>query len=284
MSSEGKTVFLPAMDVPLFQKYKQLIYDRTRIVLTENKRSMISTRILKRLNIAKKYSFNEYYDFINTHAGQEELLLFINAITTNHTFFFREFSHFDFLRNHILPEWVEKHGAPKPFRVWSSASSTGEEAYSVGMVIDNWKQQTNNIFDWSVLGSDISSEVIDTAQKGIYPYESANGLPEGFLENYFQRGKESQQGLIRIKPSLREHTKFSQLNLFSNSYPFTEKFPVIFCRNAMIYFDEKNQADLVKRLIEHLEHGGYLIIGHSESIKDKTLPLKYLKPAIFQKI
>lgn len=266
-----------------FQTFRNLIYEHTRIDITENKQSMISTRILKRLQITQKKSFSEYIALIGSAEGKEEFGHFIDSITTNHTFFFREFSHFKFLREVVFPDWVKTHSAQDTFSIWSAASSTGEEAYSIAMTIDDWQERTGQKFPWHVYGSDISTQVLATATEGIYPMTQTKLLPDGFLQRYFQKGTKRHEGHIRVKQHLREHTSFTRINLFQPSYPHTQKFPVIFCRNAMIYFDPKTQVELVTRFLDHLEPGGYLFIGHSETLQDKSIPLQYVQPAILQK-
>jgi chemotaxis protein methyltransferase CheR len=205
----------------------------------------------------------------------------IDVISTNHTFFFREGAHFDFLRAQAVPEMSARAGAERwqRFNVWSAASSSGEETYSIAMTLasclTNWP--------WHVEGTDISHRILEKAQAAIYRDETVNRLPPEIVRAHFQRGFGPQEGTYRVRSALRDHVTFRQLNLLEGEPPFKEPFQVIFCRNVMIYFDLPSRALAVKRLAQHLAPGGYLMVGHSESLMGINHGLYPVQQGVFQK-
>jgi chemotaxis protein methyltransferase CheR len=198
----------------------------------------------------------------------------VDLLTTNETYFFREEAHFDFLAKTI----VANHPPATPFNVWSAASSTGEEIYTISFVLAD----TLGIdAQWSVTGSDISTAVLATAQRGLYWLDRTRGLPQSYLRKYCLKGVRSQEGGFMIAPEIKRHTRFQQVNL-NRTLPALGKFHVIFLRNVMIYFDAETKRQVVARLVEQLHPGGYFIVGHSESLNGLTESLRAVKPTIYQ--
>lgn len=263
-----------------FDFIRSLVYERSRINLGPDKRQLVSARLGKRLRATNLPSVGDYCRLLQSAEAGEELAHLIDAISTNHTFFFREMAHFDFLRNRALPELAARARAERwgRLRVWSAACSTGEEPYSIAMVLAD----TLPLWPWQIEATDISHRVLKKAAAGIYDEESVSRIPAATLRTHFQRGFGPQQGKFRVKRTLAERVNFQQVNLLESEL-FTEPFHVIFCRNVMIYFDRPTQEELVRRLVRRLVPGGYLMVGHSESLTHIAHGLRAIQPAVYQK-
>lgn len=238
-----------------FATVRQLIADYAGIKLSLQKRNMVYNRLLRRLRACNVGTFGEYLEMVQRDAGGEREA-FVNALTTNLTAFFREPHHFDLLATHARQR-AARRGAP--LRCWSSACSTGEEVWSIAMVLREAECAGE------VLGTDIDTEVLNTARSGIYRMERASTLAPERLRRHFLRGAGANEGLVSVRPELRSLARFGQLNLQSPVWPAMERFDVIFCRNVVIYFDREFQKKLLTRLHDLLVPGGLLMVGHSES-------------------
>jgi len=260
----------------------RLVYERSRIHLSQDKKVLVATRLAKRLRHLQLAGYSEYCDLLRSPGGAEELRYLIDRISTNHTHFFREQKHFDFLREKIFPAWRAKSGATEgPFRVWSSACSTGEEPYSVAIhLAEHFAPAAANT--WQIEASDISTRVLEIAQLGVYDSDKLGGVSQELLRRHFQKGVRAREGQFRVKDDLRQRIRFHQLNLLEPPYPFTQLFHVILCRNVMIYFDRPTQELLIGHLAQRLAPGGYLLVGHAESLSAIKHPLQLIQPAIYQ--
>jgi chemotaxis protein methyltransferase CheR len=238
-----------------FATVRQLIADYAGIKLSLQKRNMVYNRLLRRLRARGVGSFGDYLQLVQRE-GSDEREAFVNALTTNLTAFFREPHHFDLLLARAR-ERAGRRGAP--LRCWSSACSTGEEAWSIAMVLREAE------CPGEVLGTDIDTEVLNTAQAGVYRMDRASALPAERLRKHFLRGTGDNEGLVSMRGELRSMVRFGQLNLQSPVWPAMERFDVIFCRNVVIYFDREFQKKLLTRLADLLVPGGLLMVGHSES-------------------
>ncbi len=266
-----------------YEFIRKLIYQETRIDLGDSKRELVTARLGKRLRATKCPSFADYCNRLKNDAQDGELYHLIDAISTNHTFFFREINHFKFLNSNILPEFASgKMGYSKQLKVWSCACSTGEEPYSLAITLSEFFANLEKERTWRLDCSDISTKVLDFASKGIYEKDKLKQVRLEWQRKYFQKGEKQMDGYFRIHPNLRKMVHFKRLNLFDAHYPWTQKFNLIFCRNVMIYFDRQTQEQLVKRLSEYLEPGGYLMIGHAESLAGINHPYESVKPAIYR--
>ncbi|HWA85551.1 MAG TPA: protein-glutamate O-methyltransferase CheR [Opitutus sp.] len=265
-----------------FEFIRTLVYDRSRIHLGPEKRELVSARLGKRLRAARLATVGEYCELLRSPGADEEISHLIDAISTNHTFFFRENAHFDFLREVALPELLAKRQARRWARlnVWSAACSSGEEPYSIAMILDENLGATG--WPWRVEATDISHRVLARATAGIYRDDVVQKLPAGYAQRYFQRGFGPQEGNQRVKPALRNAVAFGQLNLLEGQPASPEPFQVIFCRNVMIYFDRPTQQQLVNKLARHLVPGGYLLVGHSESLTGIKHSLQTIRPAVYR--
>ena len=206
--------------------------------------------------------------------SRTELQVAVDLLTTNETYFFREPKHFDFLRDHILPQ----HPAGKPFRVWSAASSSGQEAYSIAMIL------AEGLGDkpWEITASDLSTRVLEKARGGHYPMEHAEDIPQQYLSRYCLKGVGAQDGTFLVERSLRNRVNFMQVNL-NKALPKLGEFDLIFLRNVMIYFDIETKRQVVRRIMALLKPGGYLLIGHSESLNGVVDDLQSVMPSIYRK-
>ena len=261
-----------------FRQVREKLYALAGIALADHKKDMVYNRLVRRLRALGFTDFDQYLAYLNQH--EEEPSLFINALTTNLTSFFREKHHFDFVENHVIPEL--KHGHRRRLRFWSAGCSMGEEAYSLAIALLNSGFDPLN-WDLKILATDVDSSVLKTAQTGIYNKGRSTNLSDPDLKRWFYRGKGSQQGLIRAKPELKNLISFRHLNLM-NSWPMSGSFDVIFCRNVMIYFDQPTQAMLLQRMAEKLRTGGYLFVGHSESLIRQQQQFQLIGRTIYRKV
>lgn len=226
----------------------------------------------------------EYYKHVKSVAGRGELVHMLDSVSTNKTDFFREPGHFNLLRDHILPGFKGMN-VNRPLRIWSAACSTGEEPYTTAMVLQDAVEKLGSI-NYEILATDISSKVLKHAANAVYREDRIGDIPMNFRKKYLLKSKDPNQGLVRIIPALRKKVRFRRMNLMDNEYLSQIKVPqdLVFCRNVLIYFDKPTQQNVVRRLVECLSPGGYLFIGHSESLFEMDLPLKQLMPATFQKL
>ena len=264
-----------------FDFIRSLVYERSRISLSPDKRELVSARLGKRLRATNLSSVGDYCRLLQSPGSEGELAHLIDAISTNHTFFFRENAHFDFLRQTVVPEMRARAAKEKwtRFHLWSAACSSGEEPYSIAITLAD----SLNGWPWRIAATDISHRVLAKARAGIYRDESISRLPKATIHTHFQRGFGPQEGNFRVKAGLREQIDFQHLNLLEGDPPFREPFQAIFCRNVMIYFDRPTQEELVARLTRHLVPGGYLFVGHAESLTAIRHSLQTVRPAVYRR-
>ncbi len=228
-------------------------------------------------------TFKEYYRYV-TEENRNELTHLFDAISTNLTSFFREPKHFDFLKEQVLPGLIEekkKRGSIR-IRAWSAASSTGEEAYSMAMTISDLLMEPRG-WDVKILATDINTQVLKVAREGLYRDVRIQSLPKSVLSAHFLKGEGDKEGYVKVKRDIRDMVVARRLNLTAPRYPFKKEFDFIFCRNVMIYFDKATQRAIIDRLYHHLKKGGYLFLGHAESLTGHESPLVYVKPTIYMK-
>jgi chemotaxis protein methyltransferase CheR len=257
-----------------FAQFQRLIYQIAGISLADTKKVLLVGRLGKRLKALNLPTFGAYYKYVASGNDANERQTMVDLLTTNETYFFREEAHFDFLRQVIIPQ----HPRGVSFDIWSGASSTGEEIYTLSMVLAD-ELGADGL--WTILGSDISTHVLGIAQRGQYWLDRVRGLPQAYLRKYFLKGVRTQEGSVIIDPALRRHTRFKQINL-NTTLPDVGKFHVIFLRNVMIYFDNDTKRKVVARMVEKLRPGGYFIVGHSESLNGLNETLKPVKPTIYR--
>ena len=269
---------------PDFQFIRQLVYDQSSIHLGEEKKEMVRTRLNNRLTSLGLSSVAEYCELLKSNREPGEITHLIDALSTNFTTFFREIEHFKFLKEKIIPDFqagrFPKHTGP--FRAWSAACSTGEEPYSMAILMAACFQAMDQE-TWQIFASDISTRVLEIASQGIYEARRVELPNPAWLARYFQKGQGEWSGYFRVKQSLREQIDFQHMNLLHSSDALMDRYHLIFCRNVMIYFDQATTQALVETLLSHLHEGGYLIIGHAESMVRRPHGLQQIKPSIFRK-
>jgi chemotaxis protein methyltransferase CheR len=266
-----------------FEFIRTLVYERSRIKLDNRKRGLVAVRLARRLRATRIASVDDYCELLRSPRQEEERSRLIDAISTNHTCFFREGSHFEFVRCRIVPEMLERRGKEgwKRLAAWSAACSSGEEPYSLAMALSDSMGPSN--WPWRVEATDVSTRMLEVAQNGAYAGESVIGRAPEWALPFFQRGSGAQKDSYRIKPSLRARVNFRQLNLLEGPPPFQEAMHVIFCRNVMIYFDRATQEELVDKLARQLVPGGYLVVGHSERLLNVAHELQPVAPAVYRR-
>lgn len=265
-----------------YEFIRSLIYKETRINLGDGKRELVSARVGKRLRAIDCPSYESYCEALRKNPNSTEFYNLIDAISTNHTFFFREINHFNFLEQVALPEFAAgKLGNKSKLNIWSCACSTGEEPYSVSITLAEYFEKLSGA-DWQIDCSDISTRVLKFASEGIYDIDKLKQVKPEWKRKYFQKGERQMEGYCRVQPTLAKKISFQRVNLFEPSFPWKNKFQIIFCRNVMIYFDRKTQEELVARLSQYLVPGGYLLIGHAESLAGINHPYNTVKPAVYK--
>lgn len=261
-----------------------LVYHHSRIRVGPDKQPMLANRLRRRLRALGFDSFDAYCDLLLSPQGPDEIEHLVDLISTNHTGFFREPDHFTFLTSRILPELVPQLAATSaPLRIWSAAASSGEEPYTLAMVLAEYFRVSPVSVPWRIEASDISRRMLDQAQQGIYRLDARHTLAPELLRRYFQRGVGVRAGTCRVKAELRERVRFQRINLFQAEYPVPHDQHMILCRNVMIYFDPPSRGVLVHKLARHLAPGGYLVIGHSESLLGLRHELESVRQSIFRK-
>ena len=264
-----------------FQFVKKRIYQLAGISLSDAKQQMVYSRLARRLRLLGLQDFKDYCQLIKSDSS-EEVISFINALTTNKTSFFREKHHFDYLANTILPELAVRNKQTKRVRIWSAACSSGEEPYTIAMVLDRSKMR-NSGWDSKILATDLDSNVLETARQGIYDQRMLEDVDPNYRRSFFLKGGKSQSNKIKVAGKLAERITFKQLNLMED-WPIKGPFDVIFCRNVLIYFDRPTQQMLFKRFHELLADGGHLIIGHSENLGEMGQQFEVLGRTIYRKL
>lgn len=269
-----------------FQRIANLIGEEVGIKLPPSKRLMVEGRLRKRVRALGLPDLGAYCAHLFQHNGlAAERTYLINAVTTNKTDFFREPEHFDCLEQRMVPALLElRRGERQPLlKVWSAASSTGAEAYTLAMVLADLAAQRHD-FRFAILGTDISTAVLEQGARAVYPTEFAAPVPPAKAQRYLMHArKPGVRPEVRIVPELRRLVRFARLNLMDDSYPFDRDVDIIFLRNVLIYFDKSDQEKVIGRLVGHLRPGGYLVLGHSESMIGTAVSVRQIAPAVFQK-
>ncbi len=265
-----------------FQNLQQLIHLRFGIVLNDKKKALMIARLSKILRRYGLTNFNELYQLILKDTTGQALSLLADQISTNHTFFYREKEHFDFMIQHALPEILKQQEANlrQEIRIWSAGCSSGEEPYTIALFLNEFLEHHPIRGFAGILGTDVSSRVLKIAHTGIYAKEDVAHLPAKYRTKYFNKLPDN---LWQVKPVLKKLVLFRRLNLIRPSYPFKHQFHIIFCRNVMIYFDPQERLRLLQKFSQHMVPGGFLFLGHSESLDKQNPYFQYIHPAIYQK-
>ncbi len=268
-----------------FQRFSAFIYDHTGIKMPPAKKIMLEARMQKRLKANSIATFEEYGDFVFSQDGRAaELIHLIDVVTTNKTDFFREPSHFDFLVKTALPTILQVRGdvMHDPVRIWSAGCSTGEEPYTMAMVLSEFAAGRPG-FRAAITASDICTQVLQTAKTAIYPEERTDPIPLNLKKKYLMRSREKSKSLVRISPKLRSMVTFRRINFMDDDLGIAEKMDIIFCRNVVIYFDKPTQQALMQKFHRQLRPGGYLFIGHSETLGGLDVDFKPVASTVYRK-
>ncbi len=264
-----------------YRLISDLVYQRFGINLTDKKKALIRGRLNSLLKSKGFVSFEEYYEYVINDSSGSSLLSLIDRISTNHSYFFREAEHFDFLTDVVMPELVrsaERRGK-REIRIWCAGCAAGEEPYTLAMVLKEFFGADLVRWDVGILATDISGSALTQAEDGIYPEHRLNGVPDDYQKYFRRHGSNS----FAVDEKLKSLILFKRLNFMRKSFPFKNKFDVVFCRNVMIYFDQKTRKELIAKFQSHLRKGSYLFIGHSETLGRDTELFQYIKPTVYKK-
>jgi chemotaxis protein methyltransferase CheR len=266
-----------------FERLRELIYAEAGINLSADKKTMLEIRLKRRMRSLNVASLADYCERVFGPEGIEnELVHLIDVVTTNKTDFFREAGHFEYLESKALPDLAARNGANRTSLVWSAGCSTGEEPYTLAMVL-NEHAQTCPGFRFSILATDISTEVLAKARMGIFRSELVSPVPRPLQRKYFMRSRDPASQMLRVVPELRALIDFRRLNFMDADFDLPQPPEIIFCRNVIIYFDRPTQERLLKKLTRQLAPGGYFFAGHSESLQGMDLPLIPVAPSAYRK-
>lgn len=262
-----------------FYQLAAYIKNNYGINLKKEKKSLVTSRLHKVLVNSGFNNFTEYYNHIISDKTGNAATILVNKITTNHTFFMREIEHFIYFKDIVL-KYLTNTANNKDLRIWSAGCSSGEEPYTLAMIIDEFFGREKPLWDTKILATDISGQVLETALKGIYDNEKIETIPKSWRQEYFKR-YDNESSIIVNK--IKNEVIYRKFNLMDEVFPFKKKFHAIFCRNVMIYFDSKTKVELINKFYDMTESGGYLFIGHSETIDREKSNYRYIKPAIYRK-
>jgi len=265
-----------------FEALSRYIYDYSGIKMPITKLTMLEGRLRRRLRATGIPSFNAYCDYLFKHGGiEKEAIFLIDAVTTNKTDFFREPKHFEFMEQVGLPELAA--AGHRRLRLWSAACSIGAEPYTMAMVMQDFVESRSGI-DYRILATDLSTDVLGAARRGVYPRDMVQPVPAEMQRRYVMVSRDAGRGEVRIHPRLRSAIGFARMNLMDSAYRVGDPMHMIFCRNVLIYFDKPTQAKVLSRLCDCLAPGGFLYVGHSETVTGISLPVRQVANTVFKKI
>jgi chemotaxis protein methyltransferase CheR len=265
-----------------FSRLSNFIMSEYGIKMPPEKKIMLQSRLQKRLKFLNLSNFSQYIEYLFSPQGQiEEVIHMMDVVSTNKTEFFRESAHFDYLLSEILPELIKERGVHH-IKVLSAGCSSGEEPYTIAITLSEFMDGQIGL-DFTIEASDISTQMLEKAATAIYAEEKISELPHIIKTKYFLRSKNREEKKVRVIPELRNKVHFYRQNFLCLPASYQPEYDIIFCRNVLIYFDRNNQLSILEKLCKQLKPGGYLLLGHSESITGLELPLEHIKPTIFRK-
>lgn len=268
----------------VFAKFRNFIEPNLGIRMPPAKKILLESRLAKRLRMLHLDSYEAYADYVFGPEGFErEIQQLIDVVTTNETDFFRESRHFDYMRETVLPELLIKRGVQE-LNVWSVAASTGQEAFTLAMTIEEFLAAHRLSAKYSILATDISEKVLEIGRTGIYTEHQASKIPHDMRRRYCMQSRDPKEKTLRFKPNIRDHIKFRKLNLMDDTYPIKKSYHVIFCRNVFIYFERPIQKAVLDRLAANMDGAGYLFMGHSENLGVLNTGLKSVATAVYRKV
>ncbi|MEO5378122.1 MAG: chemotaxis protein CheR [Magnetococcus sp. DMHC-6] len=268
-----------------FRRLSEFIESKSGIQMPDSKKSMLTARIQKRLRLLGMNSFTEYVDLVlNPKDQTHELTNFIDIVTTNKTDFFREPNHFTYMSEIVMPKLMQEKavGIARPLQIWSAPCSTGEEPYTMAMVIQEFSEQ-HRAYKAKILGTDLSTRALDHARIAVYDMDKADPVPLALKRKYMLKGKDPLKPKVRMTPEIRSMVTFQHLNFMDAEYTIKQTMDIIFCRNCLIYFDRPTAEQIVNKLCRNLAPNGYLFVGHSETLNKLNVPVTQVAPTIYQK-
>jgi len=265
-----------------FKRLAAFIEKELGIRMPDTKRVMLESRLQKRLRAVKVATYDEYIDRVFS-GDDTELIHMIDVVTTNKTDFFREPDHFDILTSRLLPKAMDRNGGSRVFSFWSAGCATGEEPYTLAMVLEEFRQAHQG-FDYKIVASDISTRALEAASSAVYHADRVIPVPPSYKKKYLLRSRDPDRPEVRIKKELRDKIGFLRINFMDERFPFDGQFDVIFCRNVIIYFDRETQERILGNMCKYLRQGGNLILGHSETLTGMNLPLRGLAPTVYERL
>ncbi len=266
-----------------FNKLAKFIFEEYGIKMPIEKKIMLQSRLQKRLRHLSMSNFKDYIEYVFNKEGKgEEVIHMIDVVSTNKTDFYREADHFEFLKEKALPDLCEDNDFYRPIKVWSAGCSSGEEPYTLAFTLSDYKEQEPGM-DYTILGTDISSRILRQANDAIYKEEKTVIIPMPVKKKYLLRSKDREKPTVRVKSEIRKKVSFQRLNFMDESYAVPDTYDIIFCRNVLIYFSREVQESVINKLCQKIRPGGYLFLGHSESITNMNVPLDRVKPTIFKR-
>ncbi len=277
-----KNILNQQLNPKQFKRLSEFIQQNYGIKMPKEKRIMLQSRLQKRLKALQIQTFDKYLEYVFSPNSGEEIINMIDVVSTNKTEFYREADHFEILKTEILPELTQEKKIHF-LDIWSAGSSNGQELYTIAIELNEFKKTIPDL-DFSLLGTDISTKVLNEAALAIYSKEIIEIIPIHLKKKYFLKSKDPKKQLVRVIPDLRKKVQFKRLNLVLPQYNLNKKFDIIFCRNTLIYFEREIQERVILNLLEHLKPHGFLFLGHSESLAGMSLPLKQYKPTIYNKL
>jgi chemotaxis protein methyltransferase CheR len=264
-------------------RLRTLIHAQSGINLSVEKKTMLELRLRPRLRSLKVNSYREYCEYVFSGPGQrEEMVHLLDAVTTNKTDFFREPDHFEFLTSRAVPEMIQRNPSGRPLLVWSAGCSSGEEPYTLAMVLSEYVNAHPG-FRFRVLATDLCTTVLTAASVGIFSAKELAPVPEELRQRYFLRSRDPKSDQLRVVPELRDLIEFRRLNFMDSDYGLGEKVDILFCRNVIIYFDRATQEQMLRKLTRQLAPGGFAFLGHSETLHAFDVPLAPVGPAVYRK-
>jgi len=275
-------VYNTALSDVEFKQLSNYIQTNYGIKMPPAKKIVLQGRLQKRLRDLQIPDFKSYVEFVFSKQGENEIIHMMDVVSTNKTDFYREPVHFEILTNDLLPAIYKQKGRGT-IKIWSAGCSSGEEPYTLAIVLNEFKEK-NPGFDFQIIGTDISTQMLQNGANAIYKEERIEIIPLTLKKKYFLRSKDITKPMVRLTKEIRNKVSFQRLNFMDTSYQMNEVFDIIFCRNALIYFERENQEDIINKLCSKLQPGGYFFLGHSESITNMKVPLKSLRPTVFTKI
>ncbi len=279
-------IYKAVMTADDFKRLSTFIFKEYGIKMPEIKKTMLQSRLNKRLRELNMGSYKEYVEYLFSKEGQQsEVIHMIDMVSTNKTDFFREPVHFDFLHSDVLPELLQGEKPARTIKLWSAGCSSGEEPYTIAISLSEYAALNPGYsFDFSIYATDISTRMLKTGMEAIYKEQRVEMLPINLKKKYLLRSKDRANPTVRIIPDLRRRISFNRLNFMDNHYNAPDNFDIIFCRNVLIYFDRETQEKVINKLCSKLRPNGFFFLGHSESITNFDVPLRQLRPTVFRKI